>query len=258
MTEPSDRSDRVERADQNDPADESASRGSASRKLPRWAAAIAVVSVLVLLAWVIGFSGVLGVRSVQVRGTRSVSAAQVREVAGIRPGAPLLRLDTSAILRRVAALPIVRSAQVSTSYPSTVTISIQERVAVGYRFAPGGVSVLDRDDVAFRSSKTPPKGLPRIDVSGGAPLNSDRMDAAATVAGSLPAALARKVALITAPTPESVTLRLSDGRTVLWGGTDHSADKAKLLPALITQPGTYFDLSDPTSVISRGAPSTGN
>lgn len=248
MTELSGRSDGADRSDVSEP------RGSGTRRLPRWAAVIAVVAVLVLLAWVIGFSSVLGVRSVQVRGTKSVSAAQVRQVAGIRPGAPLLRLDTSAIQRRLAALPIVRSARVSTSYPSAVTIQIQERVAVGYRFAPGGVSVLDRDDVVFRTSKTPPKGLPRIDVSGGA----DRTSAAATVAGSLPAALARKVALITAPTPESVTLRLSDGRTVLWGGTDHSADKAKLLPALITQLGTYFDLSDPTLVISRGAPSTGN
>lgn len=239
-----------------DRTDESAPepRDASPRRLSRWAAVIGVVAVLVLLAWIIGFSSVLGVRSVQVRGAKSVSAAQVRQLADIRPGAPLLRLDTSAIQRRLAALPVVRSARVSTSYPSTVTIQIQERVAVGYRFAPGGVTVLDSDDVAFRTSKLPPKGLPRIDVTAGV----DRMDAAATVAGSLPVALARKVALITAPTAESVTLKLSDGRTVLWGATDHSADKAKLLPALITQPGTYFDLSDPTSVISRGAPRTGD
>jgi cell division protein FtsQ len=49
-----------------------------------------------------------------------------------------------------------------------------------------------------------------------------------------------------------VTLTLNDGRTVLWGGTDRSADKARLLSALLGQPGRYFDLSDPSSVISRG------
>ena len=243
--------DVVDRTDQSVPEPPSA---AGRRQLPRWAVLVAVAAVLVLLAWVIGFSSVLGVRSVQVRGARSLSAAQVRQVAAIRSGAPLLRLDTAAIQRRLGALPVVRSARVTTSYPSTVTIRILERVAVGYRFAPGGVTVVDADDVAFRTAKTPPKGLPRIDVSG----SVDRMDAAAAVAGSLTTSVSRKVALITAPTPESVTLTLSDGRTVLWGGTDHSADKAKLLPALITQPGTYFDLSDPTSVISRGASSTGN
>ena len=48
---------------------------------------------LALLAWLVGFSSVLGVRSVTVVGARTVTAAQVRAAAGIRPGTPLARLD---------------------------------------------------------------------------------------------------------------------------------------------------------------------
>jgi cell division protein FtsQ len=109
--------------------------------------------------------------------------------------------------------------------------------------------LVDADDVAFRTVATPPVGLVRLDVPGG----DDRSDAAAQVAGTLPAALAGKLTSITAPTPESVTLHLSDGRTVLWGGTDRSADKARLLAVLIGRPGSYFDLSDPSEVLSRGS-----
>ena len=59
---------------------------------------------------------------------------------------------------------------------------------------------------------------------------------------------------VSAPSQESVTLTLRDGRTVLWGGTDRSADKARLLSVLLGQPGRYFDLSDPSAVTSRTDP----
>ena len=82
--------------------------------------------------------------------------------------------------------------------------------------------------------------------------------AAALVAGVLPAQVAHQIGSISAPSAETVTLTLTDGRTVLWGGTDRSPDKARLLPVLMGQPGSYFDLSDPSAVISRGAPGSGN
>ncbi|MEO6703516.1 MAG: cell division protein FtsQ/DivIB, partial [Jatrophihabitantaceae bacterium] len=126
---------------------------------------------------------------------------------------------------------------------------VTERVAVGYRAVPAGAALVDADNVSFRTQPSAPAGLPKLELAG----DQARSAAAATVAGSLPAALARRVALIAAPTTESITLTLRDGRTVMWGGTDRSADKAKLVNALVGQPGRYFDVSDPSSVISRGA-----
>jgi hypothetical protein len=41
---------------------------------------------------------------------------------------------------------------------------------------------------------------------------------------------------------------------VLWGGVERSADKARLLSVLLGQPGRFFDLSDPSTVISRTEP----
>jgi cell division protein FtsQ len=129
-----------------------------------------------------------------------------------------------------------------------VTIRITERTAVGYRPVDGGEVLVDGENVAFRTVAKPPARLPRLLVSGiDAP-----SAAAAAVAAALPPKLAAKVSSIAAATQESVTLTLNDGRTVLWGGTDRSADKARLLSALLGQPGRYFDLSDPSSVISRG------
>ncbi len=214
---------------------------------------VAAALVLAVLVWLVAFSSVLGVRSVNVLGARTLTAAQVRAAAGISPGTPLARLDSAAVRRRLAALTPISAVTVSTSYPSSVTIRITERVAVGYRPDSGAVVLVDRDDVAFHTVKSAPAGLPRLLVPG----DDARSGAAAQVAGTLPPQVAGKVGSISAPSEESVTLTLTDGRTVLWGGTDRSADKAKLLPVLIAQPGTYFDLSDPSAVISRGAPTGG-
>lgn len=215
----------------------------------RWWYLVAAALVLALLVWLIAFSSVLGVRSVNVVGARTLTPAEVRAVADIRGGTPLARLDTAAVSRRLRGLAPIRSVSVSASYPASVTIRITERTAVGYRPVDGGEVLVDGDNVAFRTVRTPPARLPRLLVSG-----IDAPSAAvAVVAAALPAKVAAKVSSIAAATQESVTLTLNDGRTVLWGGTDRSADKARLLSALLHQPGRYFDLSDPSSVISRGA-----
>jgi cell division protein FtsQ len=225
----------------------------ASIRPPRWWYLTAMVLVLALLVWLVAFSSVLGVRTVTVVGARTVSAEQVRAAAGIRAGAPLARLDLAAIRSRLSAVAPIRTVTVSRSYPASVTIRITERVAIGYRPAGDGVDggqelLVDRDNVAFRTVASAPAHLPRLVV----PADGAPSMAAAAVAGALPGKILKSLSSISAPSEESVTLTLRDGRTVLWGGTDRSADKARLLSVLLGRPGRYFDLSDPSAVTSRG------
>ncbi len=72
--------------------------------------------------------------------------------------------------------------------------------------------------------------------------------AALTSVTALPSALLAEVASVAAPTPESVTLTLRDGRTVIWGDAADGQTKAEVLPALLRQPGTRYDISTPTAV----------
>jgi cell division protein FtsQ len=231
--------ERIERA---------ATPGRRHWRRPGWPV-LAAVAVLVLGAgWLVGFSSVLGARTVSVSGEHRVSSAQILAAAGIRRGEPLARLDTAAVRARVAAIPAVRTVMVSVGYPSTVHIRVTERTAVGFRPAAGGVLLVDGADVQFATVAHAPAGLPELAVAD----DPARSAAAATVAAALPASFAKAVARITVPTLQSVTLTLTDGRTVLWGGTDRSQEKAELVPVLVHQPGSYFDVSDPSSVISRG------
>ncbi len=48
-----------------------------------------------------------------------------------------------------------------------------------------------------------------------------------------------------------MTLALTDGRTVFWGGGEDSAAKAAALGALLRRPGRHYDVSTPSVVTVR-------
>lgn len=213
-------------------------------------AAIAAALVVALLIWVVAFSPLLGAKSVVVRGTQTVSAVRVRAVAAIGHGSPLIRLDTAAVARRVEALPEVASATVRTSYPSTVTITVVERVAVGYLESAGRYVLVDKTGDQFRTVSTRPRALPLFGVPSG-PQAKATGQAIASVAASLTTPLLARIASVQAFDPTAITLLLTDHRIVRWGSAQRSADKARILPALLAQPGSQFDLTDPDQPFAR-------
>jgi cell division protein FtsQ len=215
--------------------------GPMHRRLILGAGAVVVAAVL---TWLAAFSSVLGVRTVEVHGTSALTAAQVRRAAAIASGTPLLRLNTTAVRHRVRSLPEVASVRVSTSFPSTVVISITERVAVGFVQVGSGFGLVDRTGGRFRTVSTQPARLPLFVVPAG-PAGRTTSGAVATVAADLPASVRAKVASIQALDPNAITVLLTDQRVVRWGSADRSADKARILPALLSQPGTQIDLTDP-------------
>lgn len=223
--------------------------------LRRTLVGLAVVVVLaVVVTWLVAFSPLLGASTVTVRGTSSLSVSEVRAAAGIASGTPLVRLDTAAVVRRVEALPQVASARVDVAYPSTVTVTVVERVPVLQLAGP--TRLVDATGDAYLSpaaGSTPPPGLPLTHATG------DDVAVAATVAAAIP--LATRAAVVAridvaphAPdAPAEVSLALPDGRTVVWGDTARSAEKGALLAALFAPgapgvPGDTIDLSSPDEV----------
>jgi cell division protein FtsQ len=213
------------------------------------------VSIAVVLAvfgtWLIAFSSVFGVRTVEVHGVHLLSAAQVRAAADVKNGTPLVRVDTSAITRRIEQLAEVESAQVSTSFPSTVVITIEERVPVGYVLRAGHVRLVDHSGLEYRTVGSAPLDLPRLAVPTGK--DEQRTAAAvAAVAAALPARIRRQINSIQALDPDSITLVLTRGRIVRWGSAGRTAEKAQLLPALLKQRGVHdVDLTDPDQPFTR-------
>jgi cell division protein FtsQ len=221
-----------------------------SRKHIALVAAAAVAALAGAAIWVAGFTGVLGVRSVVVHGASAVSAGTVLSAADVRTGTPLIRLDTAGISRRVGALAGIQHARVSRSWPHTVRIDVVERTPLAAIPRGSAFFLVDSDGVLFQQVGNPPPGLPRLVVA--QPGTGDpAMWAALVVIGSLSPALLRTVQVVEAPTPDSVTLGLRDGRTVIWGGPGESQAKARVLGPLLSRPGSTYDVSTPTVAVVR-------
>lgn len=211
---------------------------------------VTIVAVIVLLVWLVAFSPVLGVRSVQVKGEKALTAQEIVAVAAVSHGRPLIRVSTSAIEKRIEKLSRVASATVTVSYPSTVIISVAERVPVGFFSAGGKYTLVDRTGRQYLTVTKAPN-LPHLVAAGAAVDDPATVQTLATVAGALTPALRKVVTTVNANDADHVTLLLTEGRTVVWGSADRSADKAKVLAALLHRKGQAFDVSDPDLVVAR-------
>jgi cell division protein FtsQ len=213
-----------------------------------------VVAALVVLAvvatWVIAFSPVFGVRTVSVRGEKAVAEQQIVTTADIAHGTPLVRLDTAAVARRVESIDGIFSARVTTSFPSTVVISVVERSPVGVVKRDSKYVLVDRTGDQYRTVDSRPAHLPLFVVPAGTDARTTG-GAVATVASALSDKIRAKVASIQALDADAVTLLLTDGRVVRWGSAEQSVEKARILPILLQQRGQQFDVTDPTRPFAR-------
>lgn len=206
-----------------------------------WTILLTLLSVA--LGLVLYFTPLMSARSVDVRGTGVVTRDEVLAAAQVTIGTPLLQIDTDAVADRVAGIRRVATARVQRGYPSTLRIIIVERIPLAVKDFPDGPHLFDRDGVDFATAPPPP-GLPYLDVDNPGPADPPT-EAALEVMTALPPDVLAQVGRVAAPSVASVTLTLADGRTVVWGTTDRTDEKADKLAALLTQPGRVYDVSSP-------------
>jgi cell division protein FtsQ len=209
----------------------------------RWAALGTAVGI-VAIGYLVFFTSLFGVHSVEVLGVRTIPADTVRSAAAIEPGTPLVRLDTEAVRGRVAMLPKVFSVEVSRSFPGTVEISVTERGPVAVAPATDGAHLIDGTGLDYETVKQRPAGLPELAVSTIRP-DDPATRAAVTVLAAVPQQLRAQLVQVTAKTPGDVQLTLADGRLVKWGSSADSARKAAVLAAVLTRPGKVYDVATP-------------
>lgn len=226
-----------------------------ARPASRWKVAffgLALVGVVVGVAWALMGSKLMVVRSIAVTGTHLVQKSEVSGAADVPLGTPLGRVNTGAVAQRVETIRQVASATVSKSWPDRLTIAVTERVPVAaVRMAGGGYDLVDKTGVIVRWSQARPAVLPQLQagVSGGRLAGDPGVTTATAVLGELPRWLTPQVAWVSGSAP--VALRLRDGKTVVWGGTDRVTVKVRELAILMRGPARYFDVSAPGTAITR-------
>jgi cell division protein FtsQ len=212
-------------------------------------ALVATTAVLGAAAWVVFATGLLGVRSVEVLGTGRLTTGEVRTAAAVPQDEPLARLDTAAIAHRIAMLPAVRAVDVVRQWPRAVRITVHERVPAAVRLQGSSYALVDRSGVEFDTVRKRPRGLPLVS----APVDAgpSALRAALAVVRDSPAVLQGQVLEVRAATPDEVTLRLTRGRTVVWGSPERGLRKAAVLTALMARAAKVYDVSAPDAPTTR-------
>jgi cell division protein FtsQ len=206
-------------------------------------ATLGLTVLAVALGLVLYFTPVTSARSIIVTGIGTVSREEVLDAAQVRVGTPLLQINTDTVADRVAAIRRVASARVQRQYPSALRITVIERVPLVVKDFPDGPHLYDRDGVDFATAPPPP-ALPYLDVENPGPSDPATKAALAVLTALRPEVVAQ-VGRIAAPSVASITLTLTDGRTVIWGTNERTEEKAEKLGALLTQPGRVYDVSSP-------------
>ncbi len=204
---------------------------------------VTLVALFVGLGLLLYFTPIMSARNVVITGLGAVTQDEVIAAAAVKQGTPLLQINTDDVAERVATIRRVASARVQREYPSSLRITVVERVPIVVKDYPDGPHLFDRDGVDFATAPPPPN-LPYLEADNPGP-SDPPTKAALAVMTALRPEVAGQVARVSAPSVAAITLTLVDGREVVWGTTDRTEEKAQKLAALLTQPGRTYDVSSP-------------
>lgn len=216
----------------------------------RWPVLLAVGLVVALAGsavYVVYFTSVLALRTVSVTGAGQSVEQQVRDRLAPQLGSPLAEVDTATLQQSLNGIPEIAAATVDRSWPNGLRVTVRQRVAVAVTKANDAWWSLDATGVPFAPTKSKPAQLMQIELA--TPGAQDPSTTAAlAVVESMPASVTALVSSVRAASPYRIELLLADKRTVIWGDPSSGEQKARVLPVMLQQPGTVFDLSDPSMV----------
>ncbi|MDE9366481.1 FtsQ-type POTRA domain-containing protein [Luteipulveratus sp. YIM 133132] len=201
--------------------------------------------------WAVWFSSYVSVHRIRVDGGTPALATQVQRAGAGALGRPLVRVDTGAVRRSVAALGEVEQVEVSRSFPSTLVVHVTPRTPVLLARTPdGALHLIDSHGTPYGTVARPDGSrlpiVPVPDVRN--PASKPGLNALVAVMDALGADLRPQVSGVAADRSGWVTFTLS-GLQVRWGDADDGALKARalrtMLPTAATEKARVLDISSP-------------
>jgi cell division protein FtsQ len=223
---------------------------------------VVVVLLLVGVIWSLYGSNWLRVDRVSTSGTEVLTSGEVERAAAVPVGSPLISVDTDAIEARAGRkLPRIDSIDVVRSWPDGISLKVVERkpallIEKGAKFIE-----VDVKGVRFDTVEKAPGGVPLLELTvdqspGRSRFTTGRLVREAVgVRRELPGEVAGDTKAVQVRSYDSISLRLRDGRTVMWGSGEDGAAKARALTALMkaAPKAGHFDVSAPTAPAVSGS-----
>jgi cell division protein FtsQ len=212
-------------------------------KRHRLSIAIAIL-VFGVAAYILGWSTLLTVRSIEVTGTKSAITTE------IKVGERLARVEPRSIVADLGRIKWIRSAEVTRNWISgKVTISIVERTPI----AIFNEQVIDEEGVSFPLRNQSVQGLPQIQA-----MDIDAAIRATKFYNSLPKDFADAITRLKIQSGDAYSFDMSAGKKfieILWGQDEENTLKVRVYKALIARPENIeiqrIDLSAPHAPIVK-------
>jgi len=212
-------------------------------KRHRLGIAIAIF-VFAAVAYVLGWSTLLTVSSVEVTGTKILINTE------IKVGERLARVEPRSIVAELGRIKWIRSVEVSKNWVSgKVTIDIVERTPI----AIFNKQVIDEEGVSFPLLHQSTQGLPHIQA-----MDINAAITAANFYNSLPKEFTDAITILKVATGDSYLVEMSQGKKsieIFWGQDEENSLKVRVYKALIARPENFkihrIDLSAPHAPIVK-------
>ncbi len=197
-----------------------------------------------------GWTSAMGVKTVEVQGTSTLSQSELIAAADIEPGTPMMKVDLRAATARLADLPQLASVDVRRAWPRTVILEVTERKAVVVQRSGDSWELVDSDGVPFAVVAQKPKDLPTMEQSADGATNTAMLQALNAMSDEVRA----EVASISAATPESIRLVLRKSDAIVnWGNARQSDYKSSVLAVLLGVKAGWYDVSNPDTPATADA-----
>jgi Cell division septal protein len=190
--------------------------------------------VFVVLAVTLVYSPFFIVKSIIIKGNQYVSEQEIREAAGIKGQENMFLLTTSVMQQRLNKDLRIEQATVRRVFPSTIEITVAERmpvatIACSYGFLDLGQTGLVLN--AYRKFKTMQvpaiTGLALNDLYVGDQVENITVQKALEFLSYLDEASRRQLSEVNVAEPEHITAYTASGVQIRLGSTERMAEKAK-------------------------------
>jgi cell division septal protein FtsQ len=220
---------------------------------------LAITAVLLCLGGVVAyvvFSPALALRTVVVEGNSLVPTAEVDTALAPLMGTSLTRISPDQVRDLLADKAPIEDVEIAAEPPSTLVVTIQERVPVAVLQSGRGFVLIDSEGRQLSSvARREEVKLPLID-GGTDAVNSEVFSSITAVLAELPVPVLSRLKSASAGSVDSIQLSLSGDQRIFWGSAERSAEKAKVLEALLAMRATdppvkEFDVSTPDRPVTR-------
>lgn len=216
---------------------------------------VAAAAALLALLLVGVFSPIFAVQRIEVLGVERASEQALQQALADQLGVPLPLVDPAEVAAVLQGFPVIESFVVESRLPDTLLVRVVERTPLALLREGEEYITLDAAGVELARGADRPAGLPvaELDAEG---TGGSAFEAAIRVLRALPAGLLAELDSIRARSLDDVAFTMrGTGLVVSWGGPEESAQKARVLAALLQKtrggPAKEFDVSSPAAPIQR-------